>query len=240
MLIVMATWAPVWSAAASEEQGSGERQRRVTISGGHDRQGAWLVAHYRDFLLRKRTERATLAMTVELRAGSDVVTVLLAAQSASVARAGRKVAIDSAEALESAQQLLGGSAAVFGLRAMLSELEADSAYTATDMALLTTAAFIASLAGDVGAPQRIADRFVEKHRGLFRQAGDSGKCWSDYSTETTNAWNDLQACMADADNRGFFRAAYERIACNTVWVLRSESAWFEYLNCISPLSAISQ
>ena len=47
-------------------------------------------------------------------------------------------------------------------------------------------------------------------------------------------------CMDEASNRGFFTAAYERLACNGTWLLRSESAWLEYLNCLSPLGPITQ
>lgn len=240
MVLALTVLLPSGVAAAAKAATAAERQRGAAISGGHDKKSAWMVAQYRDVHVRKVTDRATRAMTIELRAGRDVVTVSLTPQALTIARDGKQVVIDSAEAMESAQQLLGGSAAVFGLRAMLSELELVSAYTAPDMALLSTAAFVASLAGDVAAPQRVADRFVEKHRGLFRQVRDGGKCWADYTTESTAAWNDLQGCMADAENRGFFRAAYERVACNTIWILRSESAWFAYLNCISPLSAIAQ
>ena len=191
-----------------------------------------------DIYVRKETDRATRAMTIELRAGRDVVIVSLTSQALAVARDGRRV-IDSAEAMESAQQLLGGSAAVFGLRAMLSNWSGQRLYRARRGAAVDGG--VRGVAGrDVAAPQRVADRFVEKHRGLFRQVRDGGKCWADYTTESTAAWDDLQGCMSDADNRGFFRAAYERVACNTIWILRSESAWFAYLNCISPLSAIAQ
>ena len=210
---------------------------KPSITGGHDVSSSWLVGEYRELQIRKRTDRATLAAAIDVRMGGDVVRITVAPRAVSVARGNRVVAIDSPEAYESVQQLLGGSAAVFAVRAMLSELEPVSELTAPDMALLSSAAFIASLVGDVGAPQRIADRFVAKHRGLFRQVRDSGGCWSSYASESTSAWNDLQSCMDDADAKGIFRAAYERVACNAVWLLRAESAWFEYLKCLSPLAA---
>jgi hypothetical protein len=231
----------VASAAPLDEGGAGQKgSPQALVTGGHDTKSSWLSAEYRELQVRKRTDRATLAVTIDLRAGGDLVTVSLSPQSVSVGRGRKHVTIDSAEALESVQQLLGGSAAIFAARAMLSELEPVSALTAPDMALLSTAAFVASLVGDVGAPLRLADRFVEKHRGIFRQVREEGSCWSKYSTETTAAWDELQACMADANDKGFFRAAYERLACNAIWALRSESAWFEYLNCLSPIGPISQ
>jgi hypothetical protein len=241
MVIALGIPMGVASAAPPGEGGAGQnRSRQAVITGGHDKKTSWLSAEYRELQVRTRTDRATLAVTIALRSGADLVTVSVSPQSVSVGRGPKHVTIDSAEALESVQQLLGGSAAIFGVRAMLSELEPVSALTAPDMALLSTAAFVASLVGDVGAPQRVADRFVEKHRGLFRQVRGEGTCWNQYTSETTAAWDELQACMADANEKSALRAAYERLACNAVWILRSESAWFEYLNCLSPIGPISQ
>jgi hypothetical protein len=243
LLVMTALFAPVRASAAgaSVERGAAQnRGRTAVITGGHDKNGSWLSAEYRELQVRKRTDRASLAVTIELRAGADLVTFSVSPRSVSVSRGGRQITLDSVEALAAMQELLGGSAAVFGVRAMLSELESASGFTAPDMALLPAAAFVASLVGDVSAPQRIADRFVEKHRGIFRQIRWEGSCWSKYTAESTAAWDELQGCMGDADDKGFFRAAYERIACNTIWLLRSESAWFEYLNCLTPLGPISQ
>jgi len=244
LLVALATFAPVAGVAeGGPRAGSSPVQRqppKATIKGGHDQKSAWLTAEYRELQLRKRSEKASPAITIELRAGTDLVTISVAPKNVVVWRGGRRVAVDSPTALQSLQQLLGSSPAIFGVRAMLSDLEPVSALDAPDMALLSTAAFVASLVGDVGAPLRLADRFMEKHRGIFRQVRGSSYCWGSYSSEVSSAWNDLQACMDDAEYRGFFRSAYERLACNAVWILRSESAWFQYLKCLSPLSAIPQ
>jgi hypothetical protein len=241
LLAVVVLAGTVSAVEAGESAGSVAAQRpRAVVSGGHDGKTSWLVARYRELQVRTRADRAAFATAIELRAGADVVNISVARQSVAVSRGDRSVVIDSPEALEAVQHLLGGSVAVFGVRAMLSDLEPVSPLTAPDMALLSTAAFIASLVGDVGAPQRIADRFMVKHRGIFRQVRGSGECWSEYTKETTTAWDQLQDCMEDADDKGILRAAYERVACNAVWLLRSESAWFEYLKCLSPLSVIPQ
>jgi hypothetical protein len=245
--VVMAG-SPEAGAAAAETREAAEigAPRRpgppaAAIGGGHDKTGAWMVAEYRDLKLQKRSERKTGALAIEFQSRGDVVSISLSQALVTVARGNRHVVVDSVEAFESVQQLLGSSPAVFALRGMLSELEPVSTLHAPEMSLLSAAAFVASLVGDTGAPQRIADRFVEKHRGLLRQVRmPGGSCWSAYSGETTVAWNELQDCMRDADDKEFFRAAYERIACNAIWVLRTESAWFEYLNCLSPLSGISK
>lgn len=214
--------------------------RAPVIKGGHDKEAAWLVADYRQLQLRKRTDKTTRAIAITLQVPGDIVSVTLAQGTVTVVRRGTTVVLDSAESMASLQQLLGGSPAVFGTRSMLSELEQTSELTAPDMSLLSAAAFVSSLVGDVDAPQRLADRFMAKHRGLYRQVRmPAGTCWSNYTAESTAAWNQLQDCMADANERDFFRAAYERLACNGVWLARSESAWFEYLNCLSPLSSFN-
>jgi len=247
LAVALAVFVPATNAVArsEREENAGtpapQRSRRPAITGGHDRKSAWLLASYRELQVNKISDRATRAITIEMQVGNDRVTVAVAQGAVSVARNGRSIVLDSAEAMQALQQILGGSEAIFAAKAMLSELEATSELNAHDMSLLSATAFVASLVGDIDAPQRIADRFVEKYRGIYRQVGmPTGRCWSAYTTETTAAWDELQGCMADADQKDFFRAAWERIACNGVWLGRSESAWFEYLNCLSPLGAINQ
>jgi hypothetical protein len=155
-----------------------------------------------------------------------------------VSRQGQRLAVSSPEALQALQHLLAGSAAAFAARATLSELEGESDLKAAEMNVLSSLAFVASLMGDVNAPTRLADRFVQKHRGIFRQVREDESCWSDYTSEATAAWDDLQACMKETEDDGFFSGAYQRLACNAVWIGRSESAWFEYVKCLSPLSGI--
>jgi hypothetical protein len=214
--------------------------RAPVIKGGHDKQAAWMVADYRQLQLRKRTDRTTHAIAIALQVPGDTVSVTLSQGTVTVTRGGKTVVLDSAEAMAPLQRLLGGSLAVFATRSMLSELEQTSELTAPDMSLLSAAAFVSSLVGDVDAPQRLADRFMAKHRGLYRQVRmPAGTCWASYTSESTAAWNQLQDCMADANERDFLRAAYERLACNGVWLARTESAWFEYLNCLSPLSSFN-
>ena len=237
-LVVAAMMLPATAAAAREPVAA--TLPAAVVTGGHDTRSSWLHADYRELQLRARTDRGTRALAITLRVGADIVKVQVAPESVAVARGSRFIVVDSPEALQAVQELLGGSAAIFGLKSMLSDLEPVSRLTAPDMALLSTAAFVAALVGDVGAPQRIADRFMERHRGIYRQARESGKCWSDYSAETSAAWTALEDCMKDADAKDFFRAAYERLACNAVWIMRAESAWFEYLKCLSPLTVIPQ
>lgn len=212
--------------------------RGPEITGQSDGRHARMTAAHKGLVVTKTSTRADRSLTLEIRYRQDLVSVALDKDAvATVTRGGRALRVDSPEALERLQQVLSGSEAIFAFRALLAEREAISDLQAPEYTLLASAAFVASLVGDTDAPRRLASRFVEKHRGIVRpvRAG-GGSCWGEYSGESTNAWNDLQQCMNEANqDSSFFYGAYRRLACNGVWMLRSESAWFEYLECLNPL-----
>ena len=199
-----------------------------------------MTAEYRQLQLSKRMVFETQTLVTELRAGRDLVTITVARGAVAVAREGRTILVDSPAALNAVLELIGASPAVYATRVLLSELEADSPLDAPDLSLLSVAAFVASLVGDVQAPKRIADRFVAKHRGFVQPvAARRSSCWTTYSLEVTAAWNELQSCMDDSYDDPWWWQPYARVACNTVWLMRSESAWFEFLKCLSPMSTVS-
>lgn len=214
------------------------QQEDLRISYGIEGKRAWLAATYKQLSVRKVTNHEERSFVIELVHDGDVVVFDYHSGGVVVSRAGRTLPVTSPTALQKLQHLLAGSTAAFGARTMLSELEGESDLRAPAMSLLSSLAFVSSLAGDLNAPKRLADRFVEKHRGIFRQVRQDDSCWADYSTEASRAWGDLQSCMRDTEDDGFFSGAYQRLACNAVWVLRSESAWFEYVKCLSPLTGI--
>lgn len=214
------------------------QQEDLLISYGIEGKRAWLAATYKQLSVRKVTNHEERSFVIELVHDGDVVLFDYNSGGVVVSRAGRTLPVTSPTALQKLQHLLAGSTAAFAARTMLSELEGESDLRAPAMSLLSSLAFVSSLAGDLNAPKRLADRFVEKHRGIFRQVRQDESCWGDYSTEATRAWGDLQSCMRDTEDDGFFSGAYQRLACNAVWVLRSESAWFEFVKCLSPLTGI--
>lgn len=211
------------------------------IGGGADPARAWLGAEYRGLRIDKVANRKDGSLRVDVRFGDDHVGVAVdRTGNVVVARRGAQLPVGSAEAYEKLQQVLAGSAAIFATRVLLAEREAVSELRAPEMSLLATAAFVASLAGDVDAPRRLSTRFVEKHRGIYRSVR-LATCFETYTNEATSAWNDLQACMEEANqDDNIFARAYRRVACNAVWLVRSESAWIEYLGCLGPGSIIPQ
>ena len=223
-----------------EEPPAGGRRpaAKLQLAVGFEGTRAWISAQYRQLGVRKQTTREPLATVIELRHGADIVTVSVGPEGIVVSRGTRTIAVDSARAYEALQNVLGDSPAVFAARAALSELEGEADLRAPEMSLLSSLAFVASLVGDVNAPRRLSDRFVAKYRGAVRPVR-RGSCWDSYTQETTTAWNELQTCMDEANqDESFFRAAYRRLACNALWIGRSESAWFEFLGCIQPIKAV--
>jgi hypothetical protein len=205
------------------------------IRGMVDARRAWLGAEHRGLTIQKLANRSDRSLAIELRYRQDVLAIGIDAHGiVSVARGGRRVRITTPDALERAQQVLAGSEAAFAARVLHAEREAVSALKAGEMSLLSVTAFVASLMGDVDAPRRLSTRFVEKHVGIYRPVRDD-TCFSAYSKESSAAWNDLQDCMNEANqDDSLFQRAYRRVACNATWLIRSESAWIEYLGCLGP------
>ncbi len=203
------------------------------IRGGGDGQRIWLAAEHRGLIVQKVSSKADRSVAIELRFRRDAVSLTIDATGrVTVTRAGRSVQLATSDDYERLQQLLGGSEAVFATRILMAERELSSDLQAPEMSLLATAAFVASLSGDVDAPRRLATRFVEKHRGIYRQVR-TFNCWDTYSGEVTSSWNDLQNCTNEANqDDSIFNRAYRRVACNGIWLLRSETAWVEYIGCM--------
>jgi len=229
------------SAPAAEPAGvempppQGPAGSRPVLRGGIDGKRAWLGAEHRGLIVRKFADRIDGSMSVEIQYRRDLVSIALnRAGGVAVARGGRRIEVTSVEAYEQLQQLLAGSEAVFAARVMLAEREAVSDLQAAEMSMLSAAAFVAGLVGDVDAPRRLSARFVEKHYGRYRPVRFR-TCFDEYAQESSAAWNDMQNCISEANqDESIFNRAYRRVACNAVWLVRSESAWIEYLGCLGP------
>lgn len=223
-----------------EDDGAGGRPERskMKVTGGINDKLTWMTADQEQFRIRKFSSKSG-GSTLELSYRNDLVVIKVENGVIQVARKGKAVTVDTPESLEALQGLLAGSMAMFHTRSLLSELEGRSTLKGPEMSLLSAAAFAASLTGDTGAPLRLTDRFMERHRGIFRQVAfdDEESCWSGYEKEVNGSWNDLESCMDEANSSGWFFAGVRRVACNGIWLMRSESAWFEYIKCLSPLSA---
>lgn len=210
-----------------------QADRKPVIRAAADSRRAWLGAEYQGLMLSKIANRTDGSLAIDVRFRRDALTIGIdAAGGITVARGNASVRVTSAEAFDRLQRVLAGSDAVLAARVLLAERETASDLQAPEMSLLSTAAFIASLAGDLDAPRRLSARFVEKYRGWYRPVR-LATCFEEYSTESSAAWNDLQNCMDEANqDPSIWNRAYRRVACNGVWLVRSESAWIEYIGCL--------
>jgi hypothetical protein len=211
-----------------------QASRRPAIRGMADARRAWLGAEHRGLLIQKAANRADGSLAIELRYAQDAIAIGIDVNGrVTVARGNRRLAVTSAAAFEQVQRLLSGSEAAIATRLMLAERESVSDFDAGEMSLLSTAAFVASLLGDVDAPRRLAARFADKQLGV--RPAKAGNCYDTYTAEVNASWNDMQSCMDEANqDPSVLNRAYRRVACNGVWLLRSESAWIEFMGCLGP------
>ena len=208
--------------------------RKPTIGGAADARRAWLGAEHRGLTVQKTSNRVDGSLTIDLRYGQDFVSIGIDVTGAvAVSRHGRQIRVATAEELAQVQRVLSGSEAAVATRFLLAEREAVSDLNAGEMSLLSAAAFVASLLGDIDAPRRLAARFAAKQGGI--RPVRMQNCYDTYASEVSASWNDMQACMDEANqDSSILNRAYRRVACNGVWLLRSESAWIEYLGCLGP------
>lgn len=223
-------WAGRGVAASGAEAA---RARKPIISGAADARRAWLAAEYNGLVIHKVANRTDGSLGLDVRFGHDLLAIAIdAAGTVQVSRGKESVRVGSLEAHDRLQRLLAGSEAVLAVRLLLATRELTSDLHAPEMSLLSAAAFVVSLAGDVDAPRRLAARFAEKHRGRYRDVAVR-TCFDSYSAESSAAWNDMQNCMDEANqDSSLFNRAYRRVGCNAIWLVRSESAWIEYLGCL--------
>ena len=226
---------PAASAAPIAEAGQFQQaSRRPTIRGAVDARRAWLGAEHRGLTVQKTSNRVDGSLSIDLRYGQDAVSIGIDVNGAvAVSRHGRHVRVATAGDLAQVQRVLSGSEAAIATRFLLAERERVSDLNAGEMSLLSAAAFVASLLGDVDAPRRLAARFAARQGGI--RPVRMRNCYDAYAAEVSASWNDMQACMDEANQDGsVLNRAYRRVACNGVWLLRSESAWIEYLGCLGP------
>ena len=215
----------------------GGQQQALRLAAGVEPQRVWLTASYDGLSIRKFTAKGG-ASVIEFSYGDDTVVISLSRDQLSIGRKGVAREFKGQRSMEDIQALLGASPAVYRTRLMLSQLERTSALKAGTMSVLSAAALLASLTGDVDAPARLSERFLEKHRrgyalvrAVVSRSDDEDSCWSSYTKETEAAWKSQESCVKEQTELGWFLLDSRINACMTVWFLRAESAWFEFLKC---------
>ena len=202
-------------------QRSGQEQPDVT--GDTDGRHAWMTAVYRDLIVRKLCNRARRSVSIDMRHELDAVTISIDdASLISVSRKAQRVVINSPQSRIEARGVLRESDAVSQLLAL--ERESVRLRSAPELALLATIAFVGSLAGDEDAPGRLLERPIGDPRWF--QPVPPDRCAPAYVVKNQDAWDRARACASEGDGPP---------ACRATWFQQAEAAWFDYLNCVSPV-----
>ena len=202
-------------------------QLQPDVSGDTDGRHAWLTAVYRDLIVRKLTNPATGMVSIDLRHELDVVTICAGVSAGVwVSRGPHRVAIHSPDSLTEVSRLLSESDSVSQLLAL--ERQSVRLQSAPEIALLATIAFVGSLAGDEAAVTRLRDRVLDDR--LWFKPTPLDRCAPAYAAKTSEVWERAETCVSDdegPDGRS--------MGCRSRWFLEAEMAWFNYLNCLSPV-----
>jgi hypothetical protein len=210
----------------------------LKVRTGVEKDRVWLAAEYEGLRVNKFTAKGGSSV-LEFRYRNDQVVFQFSEGGTTIIRNRKRLTADGQNG-EAVQRLLGNSVAMFRARMMLSELETTSALSAQEMSLLAAMAMATSLTGDTHAPRRLTERFAARHFGRLRPIAFEPKdsCWTSYSKEVDAAAVDHHDCAKEAVESGGIWRDFRIHACSTIWILRVESAWFEFLSCLSPLNIL--
>jgi hypothetical protein len=139
-------------------------------------------------------------------------------------------------AFDRARTLLADSRATRQFRAMAYGLSPSEASSPAGAGLQLTATFLSLLDGDVGAVKRLAGRGTASTgvapagtvTATSDEELDGSTCFQRFQGEVVSAWEDFEVCCI---RFGFLFPLVD--LCAFEWVLRVESAWFQFLGCSS-------
>ena len=180
--------------------------------------------------------------SIRIVGGDDRVNVAFAQNSISVGRGKVRVGFDPRLATEDdenkVRQLLVGSRAVRAFRTIVAHLESrgpeEDDYFVT--ATLVDGALVGLIDGDRGIIGRVARRIGGRQRARLQVVALRGQeryadCWGMYENTVSWAWNEYQSCNVEASDDPWFIQSINTNFCTTEWIIRAESAAFQFLSC---------
>ncbi|MFB3853667.1 MAG: hypothetical protein ACE148_07565 [Vicinamibacterales bacterium] len=171
------------------------------------------------------------ATALRLESPEDSLDITISAEAVTVGRGRGSAVLSSASPDEASmlevQRVLAGSLALRQLRALAADLESVTDSGPEVAAIALSDAVLGFLAGDAGAPARLASRMKSRREArmrqvLLRQQG----CYPKWEQEVLYAWAEYQACLDDFE---WWNPLKE--ACTIRYLLWVESAWFQFLGC---------
>jgi hypothetical protein len=200
-------------------------QDQPDVSGDSDGRHAWMTAVYRDLIVRKLTNPAKRTVSIDLRHRLDAVTISAQADgSVTIRRAKRTVVVDSPASVEASRSLLADSEAV---QQLLDVERVMSVRSVPEAALLSTIAFVRTLAGEMGSPEESIGQALAT-RGWMR-SNTRDRCAMAYAATNGALLESVQSCVGDGE------AGNSPVGCRSQWFVETEASWFDYLTCSWPV-----
>jgi hypothetical protein len=130
------------------------------------------------------------------------------------------------DGLDQVQQVLAGSRAMRAFRSLRSRLAADSLASAPGVSIDLVDGLLGILNGDPGVYDRRDPRSGDR---LSRVSlAPNRPCYPEYESGVIAAWGDFGQCIDDVR---WYPGLQE--LCAMTWVLKAESAWFQFIACSS-------
>jgi hypothetical protein len=202
----------------------------VTMSAAPTVDGGVLVDGSGDDLTFRKTVRPNGTFTLEIASGSDHVEITTTEYGLSVTRNRRLLRLTLAsngdEELSAAARLLADSRAIRRLRTAAGSMLESEDTSPSAAALLLSDAMVGMLAGDPGAPSRVARHFTKAARSRLRRVSQDD-CYYTWERRVMRAMGELEACI---DESGPLNTV-AHVTCSARWYLMVESYWVSFLTC---------
>jgi hypothetical protein len=169
------------------------------------------------------------ALFLDLRTGSDHVSIGVSGQGTTVTRNGATIEWPrgSSDARpQEARRLLAGSEALLQFRRIGASLIDAEDRSVPGVAMLIADAAVGQLTGDVGAVGRAARFLGHARDGNRRPAALLPECFQTMDSDMVFALNDYAACLGSVWGNVFWEDL-----CAWRWVVEVESVWFQFIGC---------
>lgn len=189
--------------------------------------GAEVVGTSGDLQIKKTVQNGG-DFVLEISTPRDRVSVAVSGQETSASRGRTRVRMPRSTAGGAEEgrtrRLLADSEAVLRMRGVAAALIDSDDRSPAALSVVMADAIVGMLAGDVGAPRRVAKYLARNGGSGVRPAAMAVDCFTVMETRMNEAWNDYTACWS---------SVYPTLQtwCGYRWILQAESYWFSFLSC---------
>jgi hypothetical protein len=234
--------APAPVVAPPTQQAVAPQNPGVALSAARDVNGTPVLRFSGNGVQVRKVVQSDGRFTMWIRAEDDEVGLTGDPGVLTISRQGRTVTVYLSRledgAMDLARTLVADSKAMRRFRAAAYALSPAEAATPAGAGLQLTATFLSLLDGDLGAVKRLPGRSKPRPAGspsgsispmsAEEEEVNGPACYEHYVQEVVSAWYDYQVCSVSV---GMIHPLVE--LCAFEWLLRVESAWFQFLGCSS-------